>query len=220
MPSQTEAPSKSWPPERTATSSPISRAYEIAFAASSRAAHRTIICGCLSVRGLKLKTRRAESYSASLGRMTLPAMLSRKPVWARNPPRLPISRPRLLNCLFTACMDGSVVGSSRLLAAPLPMFPRGFQLPIPLGLDLRLMPGEHVLRRDVARGAVQVDAEMMRGRTFGCFSFAPCGMISTPRSSTPGCPSLPCAEYGRQGYAVRLVVCDELFTLPNTSNPF
>jgi len=31
---------------------------------------------------------------------------------------------------------------------PSPLFPRRFQLPIPLGLNLLLMPGEHVPRRD------------------------------------------------------------------------
>ncbi len=35
------------------------------------------------------------------------------------------------------------------------MFPRGFQLPIPLGLNLLLMPGERVLWRDVADGTIQ-----------------------------------------------------------------
>ncbi len=43
------------------------------------------------------------------------------------------------------------------LAAILPLFPRRFHLPIPLGLNLQLMPGEHVLGRDVADGAVQTD---------------------------------------------------------------
>jgi hypothetical protein len=41
------------------------------------------------------------------------------------------------------------------LAAVLPLFPRCLQLPIPVGLNLLLMPGEHVLWRDVADGAVQ-----------------------------------------------------------------
>jgi hypothetical protein len=41
------------------------------------------------------------------------------------------------------------------LAAILPLFPRRLQLPIPVGLNLLLMPGEHVLRRDVADGAVR-----------------------------------------------------------------
>jgi len=40
------------------------------------------------------------------------------------------------------------------LAVILPLFPRRVQLPIPLGLNLLLMPGEHVLWRDVADGTV------------------------------------------------------------------
>jgi hypothetical protein len=43
------------------------------------------------------------------------------------------------------------------LAATLPLFPRRLQLPIPLGLNLLLMPGEHVLWRDVADGAVPMN---------------------------------------------------------------
>src|SRR5438309_9264418 len=45
--------------------------------------------------------------------------------------------------------------------AILPLFPCRFQLPIPLGLNLLLMPGEHVLRRDVADGAVQANVVVM-----------------------------------------------------------
>ena len=37
-----------------------------------------------------------------------------------------------------------------MLATNLPLFSRLHQLPIPLGMDLLLTPGEHVLRRDVA----------------------------------------------------------------------
>src|ERR1019366_8457245 len=36
------------------------------------------------------------------------------------------------------------------LAAILPLFPRRLQFPILFGLNLMLMPGEHVLRRDVS----------------------------------------------------------------------
>ena len=36
----------------------------------------------------------------------------------------------------------------------LPLLSRRLQLPVPLGVDLLLMPGEHVLRRDVANRAV------------------------------------------------------------------
>ena len=47
------------------------------------------------------------------------------------------------------------------LATILPLLPCRFQLPIPLGLNLLLIPGEHVLRRDVADGAVQTDVVVM-----------------------------------------------------------
>jgi hypothetical protein len=47
------------------------------------------------------------------------------------------------------------------LAAILPLFPCRFQLPIPLGENLLLMPGEHVLWRDVTDGAVQTDVVVM-----------------------------------------------------------
>src|SRR6202795_749632 len=51
--------------------------------------------------------------------------------------------------------------SRRPLAAILPLFLRRVQLPIPLGLNLLLVPGEHVLRRDVAGGTVQADVVVM-----------------------------------------------------------
>ncbi len=41
------------------------------------------------------------------------------------------------------------------LATNLPLLPRRLQLPIPVGVDLLLTPGEHVLRRDVADRTVQ-----------------------------------------------------------------
>jgi len=47
------------------------------------------------------------------------------------------------------------------LAAILPLFPRRRQLPIPVGLNLLLMPGEHIFGRDVADGAVQTDVIVM-----------------------------------------------------------
>jgi hypothetical protein len=46
-------------------------------------------------------------------------------------------------------------------AAILPLFPRRLQLPIPVGLNLLLMPGEHVLWRDVTDGAVQANVVVM-----------------------------------------------------------
>ena len=51
-----------------------------------------------------------------------------------------------------------VACSSRgLLAVTLALLPGGFQLAVPFRVDLLLPPRQHVLRRDVARGAVQAD---------------------------------------------------------------
>ena len=47
------------------------------------------------------------------------------------------------------------------LATILPLLPCRLQLPIPVGLNFLLMPGEHVLWRDVADGAVQTDVVVM-----------------------------------------------------------
>ena len=47
------------------------------------------------------------------------------------------------------------------LAVILPLFPRRLQLPIPLGVNLLLVPCEHVFRRDVADGAVQTEVVVM-----------------------------------------------------------
>ena len=70
-----------------------------------------------------------------------------------------LSKPEVVP--FTRYSDCSEIGplrpSRNLLPTNLPLFSRGLQLPIPLGMDLRLTPGEHVLRRDVALGAVQAD---------------------------------------------------------------
>jgi len=58
-------------------------------------------------------------------------------------------------------VDGRQTGSNPfhpsrgLPATNLSLFPRRLQFPIPLGLNFLLMPGEHVLRRDVSDGAVQ-----------------------------------------------------------------
>src|SRR5215469_4009489 len=51
--------------------------------------------------------------------------------------------------------------SRRPLAAILPLFLRRVQLPIPLGLNLLLTPGEHVLWSDVADGTVQANVVVM-----------------------------------------------------------
>src|SRR6202171_1819212 len=67
-------------------------------------------------------------------------------------PRLTVNRMAQLLC-------GRPIGSNPFhpsrgpLAAILPLFPRRFQLPIPLGLNLLLMSDKHVFRRDVAYGA-------------------------------------------------------------------
>jgi hypothetical protein len=46
------------------------------------------------------------------------------------------------------------------------LFPRCLQLPILVGLNLLLMPGEPVLWRDIADGAVQTDVVVMLSVTF------------------------------------------------------
>ena len=51
--------------------------------------------------------------------------------------------------------------SRSLLSANLPLFSRRLQLPIPLSVNLRLTPGEHVLRGDVANRAVQANVVVM-----------------------------------------------------------
>ena len=51
--------------------------------------------------------------------------------------------------------------SRSLLPTNLPLLSRRLQLPVPLGVDLLLTPGEHVLRRDVANRAVQTDVVVM-----------------------------------------------------------
>jgi hypothetical protein len=51
--------------------------------------------------------------------------------------------------------------SRSLLRTNLPLLSRRLQLPIPIGVDLLLTPGEHVLRRDVAHRAVQADVVVM-----------------------------------------------------------
>src|ERR1039457_2882985 len=51
--------------------------------------------------------------------------------------------------------------SRSLLPTNLPLFSRGPQLSVPLGMDLLLPPCRHVVRRDVADGAVQADVVVM-----------------------------------------------------------
>src|ERR1700722_3311214 len=75
--------------------------------------------------------------------------------------------------LHSQSYDAAVVGerqptgsdpfhpSRGLLAPILPLFPRRFQPPISLGLNLLLMPSEHVLWREIADGAVQTHVVVM-----------------------------------------------------------
>jgi hypothetical protein len=53
--------------------------------------------------------------------------------------------------------------SRSLLPANPPLFSRRLQLPIPIRMDLRLTPGEHVLCRDVANRAVRPNIVVMLG---------------------------------------------------------
>src|SRR5215472_11186721 len=64
---------------------------------------------------------------------------------------------RCVNSALSANREQSVSSITRPLAAILPLFLRPVQLPIPLGLNLLLMPGEHVLWSDVADGTVQAN---------------------------------------------------------------
>ena len=57
--------------------------------------------------------------------------------------------------------QGTICASSGAPATNLPLFPGFLQLPIALRVDLLLASGEHVLRRDLARGAVQPDVVVM-----------------------------------------------------------
>ena len=52
------------------------------------------------------------------------------------------------------------------LATNLSLLPCLLQLPVALRMNLLLPPSEHVIRRDVARGAVQTDVVVMLNLTF------------------------------------------------------
>src|SRR5689334_8243244 len=52
--------------------------------------------------------------------------------------------------------------SSGLLPTNLPLFPGDLQLPVPFRVDLLLPPRQHVLRRDVANGAIQTNIVVRR----------------------------------------------------------
>src|SRR4029077_8667118 len=68
---------------------------------------------------------------------------------------------RCVNSALSADRSNPFHPSRRLLAAILPLFLRRVQLRIALGLILLLVPGEHVLRRDVAGGTVQADVVLI-----------------------------------------------------------
>jgi len=73
--------------------------------------------------------------------------------FCRNLPRL---------CLICGISESGPKALSRsLLPTNLPLLSRRLQLPVPLGVDLLLTPGDHVLRRDVANRAVQTDVVVM-----------------------------------------------------------
>jgi hypothetical protein len=67
-------------------------------------------------------------------------------------------------------LQGISGGASLFLRGPLtailPLLPSRLQLPIPLGVNLLLAPGTHVLRRDVPDGAVQTEVVVMLQVTF------------------------------------------------------
>ena len=73
----------------------------------------------------------------------------------------PVRPSRRFFCAFLGAQGTSskhaICSSSGLLATNLPLLPRRLQLPVALGVDLMQPPRQHVLRRDVARGAVQSD---------------------------------------------------------------
>ena len=50
-----------------------------------------------------------------------------------------------------------IYASRGFLAPNLQLLPRRLQLPVALRVDILLPPRQHLLRRDVARGAVQAD---------------------------------------------------------------
>ena len=66
-----------------------------------------------------------------------------------------------------------------MLATNLPLFPGRLQLPVTLRVDLLLPPSKHVLRRDVARRAVQADVVVVVHVT----AYQTPGMIERQRRS-------------------------------------
>src|SRR6516165_4195150 len=69
------------------------------------------------------------------------------------------------------------------LAAIFSLFPRRLQFPVPLPVNLLLPAGEHVLRRDVADGAVQTHVVVM---LHVALNQTPC-IVQRQRGSGGGC---------------------------------
>src|SRR5712692_5909620 len=65
------------------------------------------------------------------------------------------------NHLSESSANSKLSASRGPVASIPPLFSCRLQLPVPLGLNLLLMPGEHVLRRDVADGAVETHVVVM-----------------------------------------------------------
>jgi hypothetical protein len=65
-------------------------------------------------------------------------------------------------CVSSATVNVALRSSRGLLTTNLALFSGLLQLPIPLGMDLLLTPGEHVLRRDVANRTVQANVVVTR----------------------------------------------------------
>src|SRR5690348_8425466 len=77
--------------------------------------------------------------------------------WAGRGCRRSVDQSGIADLFVPACDRRAFRNSRCLLETNLPLFPRLLQLPIPLGMDLPLSPGEHVLWRDLAGRAVQAD---------------------------------------------------------------
>src|SRR5439155_9535090 len=88
---------------------------------------------------------------------------------------------RCVNSALSANGSNPFHPSRRPLAAILPLFLRRVQLPIPLGLNLLLVPGEHVLWSDVADGTVQANVVVVLHITL---DQAPC-VFQRQRRSRP-----------------------------------
>ena len=91
-----------------------------------------------------------------------------------------------------------IIASSGLLAMNLPLLPRRLQLAVALRVDLLLPPRQHVLRRMVARGAVQSDVVVV---VHASAYQTPC-IIERQRRSWPRCRCYVTAAAGCRGNGV------------------